>query len=86
MREQMARGSPENVGDVEAEVEAQCAELCRHIGDEVAKSACYMMAGLIGDLMKVRQKRMIQHQLQAADPHGDPYCLLSVIVHVVHSC
>ena len=29
------------------------------------------MAGLIGDLMKVRQKRMMmQHQVQAADPHG----------------
>ena len=55
-------------------------------GDEVAKSACKMMAGLIGDLMKVRQKRMMQHQLQAADPHGgggggggDPCCLLSVM-------
>ena len=56
---------------VEAEVEAQCATLCRRIGDEVAKSACYMMAGLIGDLMKVRQRRMMmQYQLQAADPHG----------------
>ena len=65
MREQMTRGSLENVGDVEAEVEAQCATLCRRIGDEVAK-----MAGLIGDLMKVRQRRMMQHQLQAADPHG----------------
>jgi hypothetical protein len=70
VREQMTRGSLENVGDVEAEVEAQCATLCRRIGDEVAKSACYMMAGLIGDLMKVRQRRMMQHQLQAADPHG----------------
>ena len=29
------------MGDVEAEVEAQCAQLCRPIGDEVAKSACY---------------------------------------------
>ena len=28
------------------------------------------VAGLIGDLMKVRQRRMMQHQLQAADPHG----------------
>ena len=39
---------------------------------EVAKSACYVMArGLIGDLMKVRQRRMMmQHQLQTADPHG----------------
>ena len=59
------------MGDVEAEVEAQCAKLCRRrIGDEVAKSACFMMAGLIGDLVKVRQRRMMQHQLQAADPHG----------------
>ena len=59
------------MGDVEAEVEAQCATLCRRIGDEVAKSACYMMAGLIGDdLTKVRQRRMMQHQLQEADPHG----------------
>ena len=40
VREQMTRGSLENVGDVEAEVEAQCATLCRRIGDEVAKSAC----------------------------------------------
>ena len=24
----------------------------------------------VGDLMKVRQRRMMQHQLQAADPHG----------------
>ena len=64
----MTRGSLESVGDVEAEVEAQCAKLCRRIGDEVAKSAC--LAGLIGDLMKVRQRRMMQHQLQAADPHG----------------
>ena len=66
---------------VEAEVEAQCAKLCRRIGDEVAKWACYKMAGLIGDLMKVtRQKRMMQHQLQAADPHGgirDVCCLCS---------
>ena len=29
-----------------------------------------LMAGLFGDLMKVRQRRMMQHQLQAADPHG----------------
>ena len=29
-----------------------------------------VMAGLIGDLMKVRQRRMMQHQLQAADSHG----------------
>ena len=35
VREQMT----ESVGDVEAEVEAQCAKLCRRIGDEVAKSA-----------------------------------------------
>ena len=40
-----------------------------------------MMAGLIGDLMKVWQRRMMmmmQHQLQAADRHGgggDPQCL-----------
>ena len=42
-----------------------------------------MLAGLIGDLMKVR------HQLQAADPHGgggDRQCPLSVTVRVVHSC
>ena len=39
VREQMTRGSLESVGDVEAEVEAQCATLCRRIGDEVAKSA-----------------------------------------------
>ena len=36
----------------------------------------------------VLEKRMMQLQLQAADPHGgggggDPQCLLSVIVHVV---
>ena len=46
------------------------------------------MTGLVCDLMKVRQKRMVQHQLQAADPHGggggDPG-LLSVVVHVL-SC
>ena len=35
VREQMTRGSLESVGDVEAEVEAQCAKLCRRIGDEV---------------------------------------------------
>ena len=65
VREQMTRGSLESVGDVEAEVQAQCAKLCRRIGDEVAKSACCMMAGgLIGDLMKLRQKRIMQHQLQ----------------------
>ena len=29
-----------------------------------------LMAGLIGDLMKVRQRRMVHYQLQAADPHG----------------
>ena len=41
------------------------------VRDEVAKSACYKMAGLIVDLMKVSKKRMMQqHQLQAADPHG----------------
>ena len=32
------RGSLESLGDVEAEVEAQCAKLCR-IGDEVTKPA-----------------------------------------------
>ena len=74
----MTRGSLESVGDVEAEVEAQCATLCRRIGDEVAKSACYMMAGLIGDLMKVRQRRMMMQ-------HHRNECLLPVIVHVV-SC
>ena len=38
-----------------AEVEAQCAKCAgRRIGDEVAKSACYLMAGLVGDLMKVK--------------------------------
>ena len=37
--EQTTRGSRESVGDVEAEVEAQCAKLGRRIGDEVAKSA-----------------------------------------------
>ena len=50
-----------------------------------------MAGGLICDPMKVRQKRMMQHQPQAADPHGgggggDPYCLLSVIVHVIMPC
>ena len=68
VREQMTRWSLGSVGGVEAEVEAQCAKLCWRIGDEVAKSACWM-ADLIGDL-KVRQKRMMQHQLQAADPRG----------------
>ena len=44
-------------------------------------------------MMKVRHRRMMQHQLQAADPHGGGVevirneCLLSVIVRVVvHSC
>ena len=48
-----------------------------------------MLAGLIGDVMKARQRRMMQHHLLAVDPHGgggDSYCLLSVIVQVVHSC
>ena len=40
MREQMTRESLESVDDAKAEVEAQCANLCRRIGDEVAKSAC----------------------------------------------
>ena len=40
VREQMTRRSLESVGDVEAEVEAQCAKLCKRIGDEVAKSVC----------------------------------------------
>ena len=32
---------------------------------------CAVVAGLCSDMMKVRQKRMMmQHQLQAADPHG----------------
>ena len=64
MREQMTRGSLESVGDVEAKVEAQLCTLCRRIGDEVAKSACYMMAGLIDDLKVLRP---MQHKLQ---PHG----------------
>ena len=56
--------------DTRAEVDVQCAKLCRRIGDEVAHPTCYMMARLIGDLMKVRQKRVMQHQLQAFDPRG----------------
>ena len=70
VHEQMTRGSLESVGDVEAEVEAQCAKLSRGMVDEVAKSACYFMAGILGDLTKVRQRRTMQPQLQAADPHG----------------
>ena len=40
VREQLTSVSLGSVSDVEAEVEAQCAKLCRRIGDEVAKSAC----------------------------------------------
>ena len=43
------------MGDFEAEVEAQCAKLCKRIGDDLSKSVCYMMAGLSSDLVKVRQ-------------------------------
>ena len=42
MREQMARESLESVHNVETEVEAECAKLCRRIGDDVTKSACYV--------------------------------------------
>ena len=38
VREQMTRGSLESAGDVEAEVEAQCAKLCRRIGDRLLPS------------------------------------------------
>ena len=48
----MTRGGLESVGDVEVEVEAQCAELWRR-GRKVG-----MLAGLIGELTKVRQTRM----------------------------
>ena len=41
--------------------------------------------------VKVRQKLVVQHQLQAADPHGGDLfgtaaMSLPVIVHVVHRC
>ena len=80
MREQTTH---ESVDDVEAEMEAQCAKLCRRIADEETRSQSrhVMMAGLFAALMKVRQKRIMKHQLGCGDP-----CLLSVLVHVVHSC
>ena len=67
VREQMTSGSLESVGDVEAEVEAHCKDVQANWrrGCKVG-----MLAGLIGDVMTVRQKRMMQHQLQAADPPG----------------
>ena len=57
--------------DIDAEVKAECSKLFRQIGDEVAKSACFMMAGLLGDLAKAKQRRVMQHRLRAAESGVD---------------
>ena len=47
MHEQMPRWSLKSVDDVEAEVEAQCARLCRRIEDnKVATSACLVLSAI----------------------------------------
>ena len=69
IKEKLSRLQLEGL-DVEAEVETQCNKLFSKIGDEVAKSACLMMASFVGDLTRAKQRRVMQHQVHAVVGSG----------------